>query len=151
VRLRSFRTSCVSVLLGCAIFCAGVINAAPASAQTLTEAKMARYINSARTHDGLRALRVSSSLTDLARRHSRSMAARGTIFHTSNLSGSLRSFSWRVAGENVGKGPVLYSLYQAFMKSPAHRDNILYSKYRTLGVGCVWSKRIVYCTQTFLG
>lgn len=125
-------------------------SAAPASATTRSEEQMAKYINEARAKYGKRTLRLSQSLSDVARAHSRKMRSAGRIFHTKSLSATFSSYSWDVAGENVGRGPSITSLHKAFMNSPGHRDNVLYRKFRRMGVGAVWRDGTCFITIVFM-
>jgi uncharacterized protein YkwD len=111
---------------------------------------MARLINDARAQYGRRSLRLSQSLSDVARKHSRTMRAAGRIFHTHDLAGALSSYSWDIAGENVGRGPSITGLHKAFMNSPGHRDNVLYRKFRRMGVGAVWRDGTCFITIIFM-
>ena len=150
----SGKRTIVSMLLLSAIFAGSAAVAPSASASTYygtpSERRIVYLTNVARHHAGLSALRYSSSLSTLARKHSLLMASQGTIFHTYNLGGVLRNFSWWLAGENVGMGPGLDVLQQAFMNSPEHRANILDPHFHRFGVGAVWKNGIVYVTVDFL-
>lgn len=114
-----------------------------------TERQMAKVINQARKARGLRPLKLNHTLSHRARKHSAAMRAKGTIFH-SNLRRTLRGVRWRVAGENVGMGPGIRVLHRAFMHSPGHRANILYKRYRKMGVGIRWSNGVAYVTVIFI-
>ncbi|MFN2615124.1 MAG: CAP domain-containing protein [Actinomycetota bacterium] len=141
------------LLLTLAISVGGIATAPSALAYTPTgtEGMMFKMTNASRAHYGRAPLRLNWSLSYLAHKHSAAMAAKGTIFHTSNLGSALSSYSWTIAGENVGVSPNLTLLEQAFMASPAHRANILNSRYKTAGVGAVWHNGVVYVTVEFLG
>jgi uncharacterized protein YkwD len=147
----SRRRIIISALILSCLVGGSVGTAAPASATTRTESQMVGLINHSRQHYGRSKLSYSMSLSIFARKHSAAMAERRTIFHTTNLAYKLRSFSWRVAGENVGMGPSMISLHEAFMKSPHHRDNILYRGFHRVGVGVAWRSGIAYITVIFLG
>jgi uncharacterized protein YkwD len=146
--MRVRRSSALTVL----VLCTGLLiaNAPAAHAVTTSEQKMANYINQTRVNAGRHALRLSSSVSDLARKHSYKMAQAGTIFHTSNLGYSLRNYSWSVAGENVGVGPSMYRLHRAFMNSAPHRSNILYRGFERMGIGVIWKDGMAYITVMFL-
>ena len=79
------------------------------------------------------------------------MASKGYIFHTRSLSTYLRGMSWRVAGENVGAGDSVDSLFKAFMHSSEHRRNILRSNFRHVGVGMVRSGGYLWVTIILYG
>jgi uncharacterized protein YkwD len=63
------------------------------------------------------------------------MARNNKLFHTSAEILKRRVVNWVVLGENVGVGATVESLTEAFMASPGHRANILYSTFRHVGVG----------------
>jgi uncharacterized protein YkwD len=77
------------------------------------------------------------------------MANQQTIFHTSNLAGALANLRWTIAGENVGMGPSMNALHQAFMLSPEHRRNNLEKRFHRFGVGVVWRSGIAFITVEF--
>ncbi len=94
---------------------------------------------------------LNSSLSDYARRWSRTMAAQNRLYHNASLGTWLRNWSWRILGENVGVGPSVKNLYVAFMNSPPHRENILDRRFRTVGVGVVSSGGRMWVTVIFRG
>jgi hypothetical protein len=108
-----------------------------ASAGTADDAaSFVRKINAERSSRGLRSLVMRSDLAAIARAHSRAMAGDGYIYHSSNLPSKV-SGDWRLIGENVGEGPDVQSLHDAFMASPAHRKNVLESVFNQVGIGVV--------------
>jgi hypothetical protein len=84
-------------------------------------------LNGDRANAGLASLAESASLDNLAMRHTQEMAAGGSLYHSSDLSGAMQSTEpgWTRAGENVGVGPSVEAIEAAFMRSTGHRDNIL--------------------------
>src|SRR5687767_7458951 len=111
------------------------LTAGSASALTSAESKFVSLINQERAKTGRRALTVASDLVSNARAHSARMADKGEIYHNSNLDKQISN--WFVLGENVGVGPTVEALHEAFMDSPHHKDNILYRDYNIIGVGIV--------------
>ncbi len=81
------------------------------------------------------------------------MMKKGYLYHTSDsyLRYELRNYTWSVAGENVGRGGSMKAIFDAFMASQTHRDNILYRGFRSVGVGVVWNGATGYVTLTFMG
>jgi uncharacterized protein YkwD len=149
----SGRRTIVSILLFSSVLVGSVAAAPPASAATIptaAEKRMVYLINKARAQAHLPGLQYTPGLGGLARLHSALMARRGTIFHTSNLAYLLRNFSWTLAGENVGMGPSIDLLHQAFMASPAHRRNNLERRFHRIGVGVVWKNGVAFITVDFL-
>lgn len=121
--------------------------AAPAAATTAGEKDVHRMINEARDDAGVRLLRLSEKLSRIAHRHSKEMASGGTLFHSCLTCSIGRDF--RRLGENVGYGPDRASVQDQLMASAPHRDNILYPKYRRVGVGVVRRGGLVWVTQIF--
>jgi uncharacterized protein YkwD len=111
----------------------------------------AAWMNAARAERGAAALDRVYVLRKMADRHSEEMARAGRIFHTSNLASQLRVVSWSVAGENVGAGVELRTLYRAFMDSAPHRANILERSFRRVGIGVHREDGITWITLIFVG
>jgi uncharacterized protein YkwD len=107
-------------------------------AEALTaRGKVLRLINRSRAINNLPKLRLNKKVSRYARRHSVRMAQRKTLFHTSDLQRRLSSWDPSAWGENVGCGRWIKSVHRAFMRSSAHRSNILSRSYRRVGVGVV--------------
>lgn len=111
-------------------------------------------VNQERSKRGMRPLSYDSSLTGTARRHSDRMAAEGRLYHNTS---ELRSeeFARRngyplMVGENVGEGPTVRWLHDAFMNSPSHRDNIIERRYTSMGIGVTVSDDTIWVTQDFI-
>jgi hypothetical protein len=89
--------------------------------------------NSSRASSGLSGYSVSSDLTSIAQQHAASMARSRSIYHNSSLGSDV--CCWSSIGENVGDGPSVSSIENAFMNSAPHRANILSSAFTQIGVG----------------
>lgn len=88
-------------------------------------------INSERVNKGCHVLvSASDSLIDDARQHSREMSNADQIFHSTLYIGT-----WSAIGEIVGHGSDLDSLFDAFMKSPEHREIMLDCAYDIAAIG----------------
>lgn len=123
----------------------------PAAARTLEpdlETKLVGLTNAARRNAGLRALPVELQLTRVARDWSNTMASRSHLSHRPNL-GSVISGDWRRVGENVGVGPSVERIQQAFMESPGHRANVL-GDYDRIGIGVYEQSGRLWVTVNFL-
>jgi hypothetical protein len=116
-------------------------------AQAGTEGAFVAKINASRAAAGLPALSTHSDLVPDARAHSAEMMAAGQIYHTTNL-GSVAS-GWEALGENVGAGPSVDSLHNAFMGSSGHRANIL-GDFNYVGVGTVEQDGVIWVTVIFM-
>jgi uncharacterized protein YkwD len=113
--------------------------------------QMFRETNAARVRHSVARLDRAHRLTDEATRHSRAMARRGRLFHSSGPSRyGVRCWAW---GENVGytTGDV-DDLQRAFMNSPAHRSHVLDRDFRRVAVGAATDDRgrlyvtLFFCT-----
>lgn len=111
-------------------------------------------VNRERRNRGMRVLSYSSVLTDVARRHSARMASEGRLYHNTS---ELRSeeFARRnnyptMVGENVGEGPSVQWLHDAFMNSPSHRSNIIESRYTAMGIGVTVKDGTIWVTQDYI-
>jgi hypothetical protein len=85
------------------------------------------WINGTRSSNGLSALAQDSPLDSVARSHTEEMMSRGSLYHSSNLAGTIGNIhpDWETIGENVGVGPSAGSIEAAFMRSADHRVNVL--------------------------
>ena len=62
----------------------------------------------------------------------------------------MEATGWSVLGENVGKGPSVSVLHQAFMESPSHKANIL-GDFDRVGVGVGFdAESKMYVTVMFM-
>jgi hypothetical protein len=127
----------------------GAIVFSPAAAHASSEESRFTYLtNHERTSRGLNALTVKSDLVSIARRHSEQMADSGGIYHNNNL-GNEVSGNWTELGENVGKGPNVDTIHDAFMDSAPHRANILRASFNQVGIGTVIRDGYIYVTEVF--
>lgn len=108
----------------------------PGTAVTDDEAALAGLVNGARSSAGLPPLALSGALSDVARSHSASMAASGTLSHSGNTATAVGSVvsDWTSVAENVGVGGSVAEVHSALMGSSVHRANIL-GDFTVLGVG----------------
>ncbi|MFN8050179.1 MAG: CAP domain-containing protein [Acidimicrobiales bacterium] len=106
-------------------------------------------INQLRTGLGLAPLAVDGELTTQARIWSQTMKDRGDIFHSSNLAGGI-SANWQKLGENVGVGGTVDALFDAFVASPHHYENLVDPSYRFIGVGVVWDGDRMFTAHRFM-
>lgn len=87
----------------------------------------------------------------VAREHSANMAEDETIYHNPDLAGDYERAAggYEYGGENVGMGESCEKVFDAFMASPGHRDNILAREYTHLGVGVTKRDDTLYVTLDF--
>jgi hypothetical protein len=62
------------------------------------------------------------------------MIEAGDLFHSTSAEMASYSSNWELMGENVGLGPDVTSVHEAFMRSTSHRSNIL-GEFDRIGVG----------------
>lgn len=133
-----------------AILLIGLLPAPSASAACYSpkrsEKKFKRLINLARTGVDLR---LDPELSKAAKVHTREMVRANSLHHTPSNVLRRRVTNWVELGENVGVGGGVVSLHDAFMNSPAHRDNILRSSYRYVGVGVIKRDGRMWVTVLF--
>jgi len=102
--------------------------------------------NQTRASNGLATLCLHETLTQAARSHSQEMIDKGYFSHNSydgeSFSARLERFgydSYEEVGENVawGSGTNAYpdSIFQSWMNSSEHQENILSPNYREVGIG----------------
>ncbi len=120
-----------SALLAALAIVATGLAAAPALASA-PESSFVSQINAERAASGLAPVEVYWDLVDDARAHSMTMEAEDRLHHNPAL-GSVTT-GWQALGENVGVGPSVGSLHDAFMASSGHRANIL-GDFNYVGVG----------------
>ena len=113
------------------------------------ERSFAKKINAARVASGKGKLRLDPELSKAAKVHTREMVNKETLYHTPSDALRRRVTNWTTLGENVGVGGTVVSLHQAFMASTAHRDNILYSIFRYVGVGTKMQNGRLWVTVIF--
>jgi uncharacterized protein YkwD len=111
------------------------VSSASAAATQVSAGAMVSDVNQARGARGLRALSTDSSLAAVALAQARRMASRNTLYHNPNLANDVSNYRW--VGENVGYGPSLDAVQNAFMKSPSHKANIVDRSYTQVGIAAV--------------
>jgi len=122
------------------------------------EKQMVDLINAERAKAGISALRINDKVTEVARAKSKDMIDKDYFSHTSPTYGSpfqmLTTFgvSYRAAGENIATNRSMQNAHTALMNSSGHRQNILSSSYKSIGIGIVANARgYLYITQMFIG
>ena len=99
---------------------------------------MYNHINAARANVGRGALAFDTGIQYIAVAWSDGMSGRQVLAHNPNYANQiLEHRDYRHAGENVGRGYEQGSLFQAFMNSPGHRQNIESGNYTHVTVGCL--------------
>jgi uncharacterized protein YkwD len=120
------------------------------------EAQMFALVNQARVANGLAPFALDPALTDVARRHSADMVARGFFGHV-NPDGldpfqrmAAAGIAFRSAAEIVAWAADASAAHTALMNSPAHRANILNPQLGRIGIGIVRKdSQYIMVTQLF--
>ncbi|HYE15719.1 MAG TPA: CvpA family protein [Pyrinomonadaceae bacterium] len=105
------------------------------------EARMLELVNRERAAAGLAPLAPDPVLTEVARKHSADMFARGYFAHItpegSDPFDRMREdhVTFRTAGENLALAPTVQIAHTGLMNSPGHRANILRPEFGRLGIG----------------
>ena len=105
------------------------------------EAAMLKLVNRERAAAGMAPLDPDPELTEVARRHSSDMFARGYFAHDTpeGLTPFDRMHKANVqfltAGENLALAPTLSLAHTGLMNSPGHRANILRAQFGRVGIG----------------
>lgn len=123
----------------------GAASADPAS----DEHAFVASINRLRADKGLTPLKVDAELTSIARRWAGRMADANAISHNAGFSGQVTS-NWRKLGENVGRGPNVADLMQAFIDSPTHYANLVDAEFAHVGVGVVERNGELWTAHQFM-
>jgi len=105
------------------------------------EARMLQLVNAERIAAGLKPLAPDPELTEVARRHSADMFARGYFAHDTPEGltpfDRMRAADVRflTAGENLALAPTISVAHSGLMNSPGHRANILRREFGRVGIG----------------
>jgi uncharacterized protein YkwD len=105
------------------------------------EKRMLDLVNQERRAAGLSQLTADPELTEVARRHSADMFARGYFAHDTpeGLSPFDRmrdaNVKFTTAGENLALAPTIPVAHTGLMNSPGHRANILRPEFGRVGIG----------------
>jgi uncharacterized protein YkwD len=120
------------------------------------EAEMLKMVNKERIAAGLRPLAADPELTEVARKHSIDMFARGYFAHVTpegrDPFDRIRAgnVTFRTAGENLALAPTLQIAHSGLMNSPGHRANILHKEFGRVGIGIMdGGVRGLMVTQNF--
>jgi len=105
------------------------------------EKRMLDLVNQERVANGLSPLQADPELTEVARKHSADMFARGYFAHDTpeGLSPFDRmreaNVRFTTAGENLALAPTIPVAHSGLMNSPGHRANILRREFGRVGIG----------------
>jgi len=109
-------------------------------------------VRAAMTHDrhahNLQQLPVNMAAQRKAQAWAERLAADGYLHHSHLPSGI--NVRWCSLGENVGSGPSVNSIEQAYMASAGHRANILATRWNGVGVGYARRGNTIYTVHVFI-
>src|SRR3954452_25264007 len=153
MRARLTAVAALGVLLGVAALLAPTAGAE--SSPSAYASRLVSLINNARAQHGLKALTVTGGTSTVAANWTSHLDQQQALSHNPDLGHQLETHgspNWTAYGENVGDGPTSSAdtLFQAYMNSPEHRDNILGSAYRYLGIGVVFDHSTAWNTLDFV-
>ena len=108
---------------------------------SVKEIELVKLTNQVRKKAGLKPLKISGPLVIVARKHSQRMARKKKLAHL--IKGkdfmyrlSRVGYTFKRAGENVGRSKKASAhVVDLWMKSSAHRNNILNPEFKDIGVG----------------
>ncbi len=125
-----------------------------------TEKQIINYVNQERVKQGLEQLIESEVLNKVAELKAQDMLGNDYFAHTSPdgvdpwFWFDKVGYPYRFAGENLGMDfKTVTAVHEAWMKSEAHKDNILSNKYKEIGVavktGIIDNKETQIAVQVF--
>ena len=125
------------------------------------------YVNTERKKNGLNELTMDASLLDAAMQRAAETYVTGEAYSSSEITDDIAhsrpdgtdcwTVNGKIYGENIAFGPstpykVMYNQsenidpnssadmdHSSFMRSSGHRDNVLFTKWNSVGIGCVYS------------
>jgi hypothetical protein len=114
-----------------------VVPLTPASGQTAPVARLLDLINQDRAQHGLGPVSLSGPLSAIAQGQANAMAGARRIYQNPAFPGDVPSAN--AAGENVGYGPDVDTVHNAFVASPEHQVIIVGPDYRLVGIAVAGS------------
>jgi uncharacterized protein YkwD len=113
-----------------------------------TQSQVLSELNADRSANRLRTLAVQVDAQNKAQAWAEKLARENKLYH-STLSNGIK-VKWCSLGENVGYGPNVAAIEDAYMNSAGHRANILSTKWNGVGVGYATNGARVYTVQVFI-
>jgi uncharacterized protein YkwD len=103
------------------------------------ETRFVQLINDLRVSDGLEPLGVHNELVGPSRGWAQQLSNNGSLSHAADLSVGVTVY-WTKLGENVGVAAQdqVQQLFDAFVTSPTHYENLIDPSFRFIGVGVVY-------------
>ncbi len=123
---------------------------APPAADSGARSSFVAEINSLRASVGVGGLTRSGDLDARAQAWADVMARDDWLRHSAIL-GDLVAGSWSAAGENVGYGPSVSSIFGGLRGSSGHYANMVNGAYTHVGVGVVVIDGVMWTAHLFAG
>lgn len=126
-----------------------------APSASITQSNVTRAINITRTQAKVRNLYNSAILTNIATIRATSLCYRNVLNHNGWNEGvndiAFRQTGFSIRGENLARGySTTKSLMQGWLNSSTHRNNMVDSRYKAVGVGVFTCNNGTY-TVTYFG
>jgi hypothetical protein len=125
-----------------------VVPLTPASGQTAPVARLLELINQDRSQHGLGPVSLSAPLSAIAQSQANAMAGARRIFQNPSFPGNVPSAN--ASGENVGYGPDVDTVHNAFVASPEHQVIIVGPEYRLVGIAVAGSPIGLMVVENFV-
>jgi uncharacterized protein YkwD len=148
--MRGAKTVFVGALLAAVLVAATPLTAIASSSDDMRR-KLLSLTNKVRRNHDVRAVDLNWRLSRDALQHSRRMAESRSVFHTTNLYRLIRPWNPSIWGENVGMAGTVTRVQRLFMRSSAHRHNILRNRFSKVGIGAIRRGGRVWVTVVFYG
>ena len=137
----------LALVVATALALLGVL-ANPSPAVAFDEGTIHSLANQSRSSNGLGALTLNASLSQVAAAWANQMAANGAISHNPGYSSQIPG-GWSKAAENVAQGyPNGSAVHQGWMNSPGHRANIL-GDFTDIGIAHISAGGTTWSVQVF--
>jgi uncharacterized protein YkwD len=97
-----------------------------------------RHNNHRHNHVDAPALENRTCLKEIARAWAKHLAQSSEFEHNPNLAQQVNnkcSFQWAMLGENIAKGSSEQDIFQAWLQSSGHHENIDRQRFRRVGIG----------------
>ncbi len=154
-RRLALRVALVGGLFAGALLPATIRSASAGEADVVAEEQQfVRLINELRASKGAQPLVVNVELTRVARDWTKVMKNNGKISHNPMLKCQVKE-DWNRLGENVGTGPSVEGLHEAFVKSPGHYKNLVEPSFDSVAVTIEYAKDeygndTIFVTEQFM-
>ena len=113
-----------------------------------TQSQVPSELNADRSAHKLRTLPTQADAQRKAQAWAEKLARENTLYHSKLPDGI--GVKWCSLGENVGYGPSVPAIEDAYMASAGHRANILSTKWNGAGVGYATNGKRVFTVQVFI-